>query len=249
MTSAAPGVRLRMRAELTGQILETARRHLAENGAAALSLRAVARELGLAPSALYRYFPSRDELLTTLVNEAYDAIGDAAEAAATPERAPDLTSRFQAACRAVRRFALDHPQEYSLIFASPVPGYEAPEATVAAAARVPTVLAGLLSEALVAGRLRPMPGAAAPLSPSTRAELERLIAVAVPGLVPDVLARGILAWTTIFGLVSFELYGHLAGSIDDTEAFFEWSVDSLARYVGLEVAGPVAPRVTSSDAQ
>ena len=85
----APGVRARVRAELTREIAEVARRHLASDGAAALSLRAVARELGMASSAVYRYFPSRDDLLTALIVDAYDAMGEAAEvadAAAAPCR-------------------------------------------------------------------------------------------------------------------------------------------------------------------
>ena len=77
----APGVRARVRAELTREIAEVARRHLASDGAAALSLRAVARELGMASSAVYRYFPSRDDLLTALIVDAYDALGAAAEEA------------------------------------------------------------------------------------------------------------------------------------------------------------------------
>ena len=76
-----PTARERARAELTREIKETARRHLAEHGAAALSLRAVAREIGMVSSAVYRYFPSRDDLLTALLVDAYDAVADAAEEA------------------------------------------------------------------------------------------------------------------------------------------------------------------------
>ncbi|MGO9557935.1 MAG: TetR/AcrR family transcriptional regulator [Acidimicrobiales bacterium] len=229
----APGIRARLRAELTEQILATARRHLAASGAAALSLRAVARELQMAPSALYRYFPSRDDLLTSLIIEAYDAIGEAVEASSASFPPRDIEARFRAACNAVRTFAKVRPHEYSLIYGSPVPGYMAPEATVPAAARVPLVLAGLLREASEAGLLEPTPGATGPLPPSTRSDLEAVIELAFPDLAPEVLARGILVWVELFGLVSFELYGHLVGSVEDTDAFFGWSVDSMARYVGL----------------
>ena len=232
MTESAPGIRARLRAELTEQILDTARRHLAANGAAALSLRGVARELQMAPSALYRYFPSRDDLLTALIIEAYDAIGQAVEAAVDTAPDDDMPARFLIACSAVRAFAHGRPHEYSLIFGSPVPGYVAPRATVAAASRVPVVLAGILNRANQVGALAPLPGAAAPLPPEARADLEAVIDDALPGLDPDVLARGILVWV-VFGLVSFELYGHLVGSVEDTDAFFGWSVDSMARYVGL----------------
>src|SRR6478752_10299235 len=104
----APGVRARVRAELTREIAEAARRHLASDGAAALSLRAVARELGMASSAVYRYFPSRDELLTALIVDAYDALGEAAEAAhrAAAAGTAGHLARWIAVTRAVRDWAL-----------------------------------------------------------------------------------------------------------------------------------------------
>src|SRR5689334_9606890 len=108
----APGVRARVRAELTREIAEVARQHLASDGAAALSLRAVARELGMASSAVYRYFPSRDDLLTALIVDAYNALGDAAEQADAERPRSDLLGRWQAACAAVRTWAIAHPHEY-----------------------------------------------------------------------------------------------------------------------------------------
>jgi AcrR family transcriptional regulator len=79
--STAQGARARARIEVTAAIKDEARRQLAAEGAAKLSLRAVARELGMVSSALYRYFPSRDDLLTALIIDAYDSVGEAAEAA------------------------------------------------------------------------------------------------------------------------------------------------------------------------
>src|SRR5215207_9080182 len=109
-----PTARERVRAELTTEITDAARRQLAEVGAAALSLRAVARELGMASSAVYRYFPSRDDLLTRLIIEGYDALGAAAEAADDPADPP--LDRWLAVCRTVRRWALAHPHEYALLY-------------------------------------------------------------------------------------------------------------------------------------
>src|ERR671913_882383 len=101
--------RERIRAELTAEIPDAPRRQLAEVGAAALSLRAVARELGMASSAVYRYFPSRDDLLTRLIIDGYDDLGAAAEAADKPSAAP--AERWLAVCRAVREWARAHPHE------------------------------------------------------------------------------------------------------------------------------------------
>src|SRR3954464_716928 len=119
----AAGTRARVRAELTREIVDVARRHLASEGAAALSLRAVARELGMVSSAVYRYFPSRDELLTALIIDAYDSVADAAEEAEAAVPRGDVAARWMATCRAVRLWAVANPQEYALIFGSPIPGY------------------------------------------------------------------------------------------------------------------------------
>jgi AcrR family transcriptional regulator len=139
ITSAGRTARERARAELTREIKQEARRQLAAHGAQGLSLRAVARELGMVSSALYRYFPSRDELLTALIIDAYDALGDTAEAADAGQPPADIRGRWEATCRAVRDWALAHPHEYALIYGSPVPGYRAPQATVAPATRVARV--------------------------------------------------------------------------------------------------------------
>lgn len=121
----APSLRARVRASMIEEIKAVARRHLASDGAN-LSLRAVARDLGMVSSAIYRYFPSRDELLTALILEAYDALGDAVEAADAGVDRADLRGRWHAACRAARAWALAHPAEYALLYGSPVPGTRPP---------------------------------------------------------------------------------------------------------------------------
>src|SRR5207247_659822 len=103
---------------------------IASEGAAGLSLRAAARELGMVSSAVYRYFPSRDDLLTALIIDGYNAIGAAAEQADAACRRGDHRGRWLSACRSVRDWALAHPHEYSLVYGSPVPGYRAPEQTI-----------------------------------------------------------------------------------------------------------------------
>ncbi|PWJ53257.1 transcriptional regulator, TetR family [Quadrisphaera granulorum] len=138
--------RERARREVTSEILAAARRQLGEVGAAALSVRAVARELGLASSAVYRYFATRDELLTALIVEAYDSSGDAVEraCAAGGERTP--RDRFVAGCRALRDWARTHPHEYALVYGSPVPGYRGNEKTTAAGSRSPLALLAVLAD-------------------------------------------------------------------------------------------------------
>ena len=154
--------RERTRAEITRQILDAARRHLATEGASGLSLRAIARELGASSSAVYRYVASRDELLTRLIVAAYDALGAAAETAEAAVARDDLAGRWSAVCGAVRAWALANPNEYALIYGTPVPGYTAPPATIAPAARVSSVLLGILADAAAGAPHPPSPKTTCP---------------------------------------------------------------------------------------
>jgi AcrR family transcriptional regulator len=224
--SASQTARERARAELTREIKEEARRQLAVHGAQGLSLRAVARELGMVSSALYRYFPSRDELLTALIIEAYDALGAAAEAASAGPAPADVRGRWRAACHAVRDWALAHPHEYALIYGSPVPGYRAPRATIAPAIRVARVIGGLLTHADPPSP----PGALPPKLAGQAATVAAAIAPEAPG---TVITRGLIALTQLFGMISFELFGQFVGSLDPADAFFGYAVDQMADFIGV----------------
>ncbi len=230
----AAGTRARVRAALTREIVDAARRHLATDGAAGLSLRAVARELGMASSAVYRYFPSRDELLTTLIVEAYDALGAAAEEAAEEEEAAGngLRALLHAACGAVRGWALAQPHEYALVYGSPVPGYAAPQATIGPAARVGVVLSRIVAEGVAAGVVDPGTGGAdAALAPGAA---EAVGLPVDPGA--TVGARVVQVWTALFGLISFEVFGQLHNVVDRREEFFHDAVERLGDLLGLPPA-------------
>ncbi|MFI6684841.1 TetR/AcrR family transcriptional regulator [Streptomyces sp. NPDC050485] len=227
--STVQGARARARIEVTAAIKDEARRQLAADGATKLSLRAVARELGMVSSALYRYFPSRDELLTALIVDAYDAAGEAAEhALAQQKAAASPAARWTAVCRAVRAWALAHPHEYALIYGSPVPGYTAPQATVGPAARVGLVLISIARDAHRGKGIAP-PKLAAPL----RAEAERMAADFAPDLPPPVAVALVAAWAQLFGLISFEVFGQFHRVVEDREPFFAHAAGQLARSVGL----------------
>jgi AcrR family transcriptional regulator len=228
--SASRTARERARAELTREIKEEARRQLAASGAQGLSLRSVARELGMVSSALYRYFASRDDLLTALIIDAYDALGAAAEAASDALPPADIRGRWRATCGAIRDWALANPHEYALIYGSPVPGYQAPQTTVASAVRVVSVMGAILA------------GAAAPAGRASArepipAELARQVAIVAetiaPGVDDGVLTRALIAWTQLFGMISFELFGQFVGSLEPADAFFGYTVERMADYIGL----------------
>jgi AcrR family transcriptional regulator len=234
----ARGVRARVRQELTSEIIDAARRQLEEVGPAALSLRAVAREVGMVSSAIYRYFPSRDELLTTLIIEAYDDLGAAAEQAeAAKARRGDLLGRWRAICRAVRAWALDHPHEYALLYGTPVPGYKAPQRTIPPATRIPALLIALLHDVAAQGREgEGHPGTSA-VPRRARAAFASARAAMGPELPDDLIVRGISAWSWLFGAVSLELFGHRVGSVDDDAAFFDLEIERMAAFVGLRGSG------------
>jgi AcrR family transcriptional regulator len=227
--------RERTRAEITRQILDAARRHLATEGASGLSLRAIARELGASSSAVYRYVASRDELLTRLIVAAYDALGAAAETAEAAVARADLAGRWSAVCGAVRDWALANPNEYALIYGTPVPGYTAPPATIAPAARGSNVLLGILADAAT-GRLTPEV-AEDKLPPDGRKALAPARSIVGPEVPDALLQRGLMAWAALFGTVSFELFGQLQGIVGDQpgdrEAFFAESVRRWAAQVGI----------------
>ena len=145
---AAPSIRARVRAEMVDEIKRVALEHLAEEGAA-LSLRAVARDMGMVSSALYRYFPSRDDLLTALILDAYNSMGEASERGdATVRDRRDLFGRFLATGHAIRDWAVERPHEYALVYGSPVPGYQAPTDTVEPSTRPYAVFAMILADGM-----------------------------------------------------------------------------------------------------
>jgi AcrR family transcriptional regulator len=229
--------RERARDEITAEILTAARRRLASDGPAHLSLRAVARDVGMVSSAVYRYFPSRDELLTALLIEAYDELGAATEAAddSVSDRS-DVRARWTSACRAVRSWSVEHPHDYALLYGSPVIGYAAPRDTVGPATRVIVRLVRIVSaahESGGAGRAldeAPAPSFEPSVGPATA--VAREVADLDADLPPELVGRTLMAWSTLFGTISFELWGHLVGSVSDHPAYFDSVVSRLWHDLG-----------------
>jgi AcrR family transcriptional regulator len=228
--------RARVRAELTDEIKAIARRQLAEHGASALSLRAVTRELGMVSSAVYRYFPSRDALLTALIIDAFHAVGDAAEGGDASRERADIAGRWVATATAVRAWAVGHPHEYGLVYGTPVPGYHAPADTVDPAQRVNLVLLRIVGDGVASGAITP--GAPIRTTRTIRADLAQLRATIAPGVPDAVLSRALLAWTQVLGGISYELFGHLQNGIHDYDAFFDLQVRQGAAYLLAGAADP-----------
>ncbi|QYI98692.1 TetR/AcrR family transcriptional regulator [Curtobacterium flaccumfaciens pv. flaccumfaciens] len=246
----APTARALARQTVTADILAAARTRLTDEGPAALSLRAVARDVGMVSSAVYRYFPSRDDLLTALLITDYDELGAAVEAAGAAA-GPAPGARWVAMCRAIRDWSIAHPGDFALLFGSPVPGYAAPRETVVPATRTTLALVRVVADAVGSGA----PGASDSSVTSTPGAAGRLGSPTAPPAAPgvagpavadgvatlrsfgitlpdEVLVRTLMAWTTVFGTISFELFGHFVGSVSDPAAYFDQVIVRLADDLG-----------------
>lgn len=188
-------------------------------------------------SAVYRYFPSRDDLLTALIVDAYVAVGAAARAADALVERSDGVRRWMVVTAAVRDWAHESPHEFALIFGTPVPGYRAPLDTIDPAATIPLILLDILAESAVHGGSVSWAGRSIP--PAMRRELGALrttLGASVDdaaSLGDAAIAQGVMAWTQLIGAISFELFGHLHNVIDDHEVYFAQQMHNVALDLGL----------------
>lgn len=245
-----PTRRARLRADLERDIRATALAHLRTHGADGLSLRAIARDLGMSAPGLYRYFASRDDLLTALIADSYDDLADHLLVAtgAGPDElsdngrpAPSVEERVTAGAppmvrlatvaRAYRAWARRRPNEFGLIYGQPIPGYAAPEqgVTVTANRRVAEALLRPLVDAWRAGQLR-VPGSFADMPPvegvdRLRRDVAEITGVEVDAALPPYLLS---MWSRLHGIVSLEVFGQLAWVFaDDAGALFDATIAAL----------------------
>jgi len=219
------------RIELTRAILTSARAQLADVGPGELSMRQIARELGMASSAVYRYFPSRDHLITALLIQCYEESGAAVGAAEAGVPRNQLRKRWTVMAHALRDWALANPQEYALLYGSPVPGYAAPQDTIVPAQLVPQLFLQLMADAEQQGA--PL---GAPSMPVPRKEKAALAPVAESVGRPigdERLVRSMLAWPTLIGQLTLELFGHLHKGVLDYDVHFAHLIDRVAGDLGL----------------
>ena len=234
--SKATTPRERARAQTLVDIVRIGREHLAVHGAAALSLRAVARDLGVVSSAVYRYVQNRDELLTLLLIDGYNELGDHVDAAVDAVPDDDFAAQFKALGHAVRHWALREPASYALLFGSPVPGYQAPgERTTVPGTRVIFRLVGIFDAAQRAGALDAQVGPAVVIPPALAADLEAIRSELNLSVSDSSLARGVLVWTSVFGAISFEVFGQYGqGTFKARDELFEHQLAVLQGVAGLQ---------------
>lgn len=220
-------------------IKDVARGQLVKLGAAGLSPDTVARDSGLPVADVEAVFPHRDDLLTALVIDAYDASGEAMEQAdgAAREAGASGGARLLAVTRALRRWSFENPAEFTLIYGSPVPGYHAPQDTVPSASRTPAVLAGIVRSALEAGELTP-PRRSVPGPPLLLPEAVQLFGGAPEAPFSDIIERGIVLWSNLIGLLVFQVFSRTHDSVRDEAAFFDYAIAVAAESIGLVVPLP-----------
>jgi AcrR family transcriptional regulator len=219
-----PPSRAERRQDVTERILEIGRRHLATEGAAALSLRAVTRDLGMVSSAVYRYVANRDELLTLLLVDAYAEQADAVDAAVASAEGAGAAWEAQlvAAGLAFRAWAVAEPARYALLYGSPVPGYAAPaELTTEPGTRVVRTLTRLVGEGVARGEVAGS-GAVPVTDPVLAGDLEAIAEGTALDAGPDVVARAVAVWVVLVGQTSLEVFGQYgAGGLTRPEALLE----------------------------
>jgi AcrR family transcriptional regulator len=239
----------RLRAATMEEITATARRLLVEQGPEAASLRAIAREMGMTAPGLYRYYSSREELLRHVIAQIFrELAGDIhraiEEAVPLGEPADPARSHVQmalkmvAACRAFRRWALDHKDEFALLFGVPLPGLD--DGRFDIAEQCALEFAGTFYALFVElwHKIRfPVPDPSE-IDPRLRAQLGRFrdtLRTDAPDGAILVFLRG---WVLLYGAVSMEVFGHLHFALDDPAPMFELTLGDLARLVGLEYPLP-----------
>jgi AcrR family transcriptional regulator len=226
----APTRRERLRSATLTEIKQVARRLVVEGGPAALSLRAIAREMGLSAAALYRYFPSLDALVVAVCGEIYDELHGVVAAAGTAGE--EAVTQLFAMARGFRRWSIAHPQEFALLFGTPVPGMDAMDELADPdhpAARVGELFLGPFTQ--LWDRL------AARFPPIDEARLAEYVApiVAVHGDALPVagLYAFLGAWTRLYGLVAMEVFGHLRWALTDVEPLFEAELAAFVRQLAV----------------
>jgi AcrR family transcriptional regulator len=236
----APSRRERLRAATTAEIKETARRILVTEGPDAVSLRAIAREMGMTAPALYRYFGSHDELIKHVIADIFAELAAdirGAIGAADAGSGGDMTAKVFAACWEFRRWSLGHTREFGLIFATPLPGLhvQKDEITAEKGGQFGNTFFILLLELW---RKRPFPVPADDeIDPGLLRQLEQYrdgLGGLAEGLPFGLLLVFLRCWVRLYGIVSLEVFGHLSFALDDGRPMFELMLSEMAPLVGLQ---------------
>jgi AcrR family transcriptional regulator len=224
----------RVRAETTVEIKQTARKILVADGPDAVTLRAIAREMGMTAPALYRYFGSHEELVRGVVGDIFGELAGEIHAAISEAAGGGMGEKMAAACRGFRQWALGHRAEFGLIFGTPLPGINVEDDDFAAecARKFAGTFFALFWE-LWQKNPFPVP-APGKIDPALREQLTRYRDGIGTDLPLGVLLTFLACWVRLYGIVSMEVFGHLGFALEDAEPMFEITLAELAGMVGLD---------------
>jgi AcrR family transcriptional regulator len=226
-----PDRRRQLHENIREEIKSVARKQITESSVSSLSLGAIARELGVTTPALYRYFPSRDDLVNALIADAYTSFTESLEAARDAVPAGDHAGRFRGLCMAYHAWAVAHPQQYILIFGTPVPGYSLDTAAGEVADRSFQVLLDVINEAAQAGRIN------FSFQDNPSIKLQKQLERTPPrgkSYPAPVMYLALVSWSFIHGVTSLELYQRYAGILANrTDEFVRLEVERFIRYIGM----------------
>jgi AcrR family transcriptional regulator len=234
--------RERKRVQTLEEIKQIARMQMAERGTASISLNAIARQMEMSTPALYRYYKNRDDLVTNLIEDAFNDLADTLESVANRDSSHHGEVLLQVIL-AYRQWAIDHPIDFELIYGNPIPGYHAPaEITEPAARRGFAAILRILASAYQEGLLKPLPEHKfIPEKLNIRIPSE-VDSMALP--IPEVVYYiGLVGWYRIHGMVMLELFHHIQSSVENPALFFEYEMRFLLNSIGLldEIRSPVKP--------
>jgi len=218
---------------MPSQIKAAARQQMAQHGTAGISLRGIARELGITAPAIYNYFPRLDDLITALIVDAFNALADAIEAAEAAVTSTTCGPKILASCLAYRAWAVAYPVDFQLIYGNPIPGYVAPaEVTVPLARRPFDGLFRLFLRAHQSGELV-VPAEYEPVPASVRTHFAEWLPQAGYDFPDALLCLLMSGWARIHGMVMLELFEHLGPVVGDAAAFYRYEVEAFLQHLGM----------------
>lgn len=224
----------RVRAATTEEIKQVARKILVDEGPDAVTLRAIAREMGMTAPALYRYFGSHQELIRNVIGDIFLEIGGDIQAAIDAAAPGGITAKFGAAAREFRRWSLGHQREFGLLFGTPVPGLDFKHTDIAdeCGRKFTDTFLALFLELWLK---RPFPvREPGEINPDLRSQLERYRDELGADLPVGAILSFVYCWTRLYGMVSLEVFGHLSWILDDGEPMFELMLKEIMPVLGLE---------------
>ncbi|MDJ0953601.1 MAG: TetR/AcrR family transcriptional regulator [Acidimicrobiia bacterium] len=214
--------RERARTATIEEIKEAALNQLAAEGPGALSIRGIARAIGMSPAGLYRYFDGLDSLLTELITDAYNDLADAVETVAS--QPGNTRERLRGGMLAYRRWCVDNPNRFLLLYGTPIPGYAAPTEgpTALASRRIGKVFFSVVAEGWHRGELR-VPDLGRPPEQSEVEFAERLGA----DFPAEWVAPFLGTWAHFHGMVTLEILNQLDWIYPDAEVFYLGEIDRM----------------------